>query len=102
MRAAVLSPHRRKHLPPELRGGLPILGHALEFNRNPVRFLQRGRERLGEIFSFLLAGSNIVVLTGPKANEAFFRAADNQLSARDAYQFTVPIFGKDIAYATSQ
>ena len=101
MSTAVLSP-RRKMLPPELKGGLPFLGHALEFNRNPVRFLLRGRQRLGEIFSFLLAGNKVAVLTGPKANEAFFRAADDQLSARDAYQFTVPIFGKDIAYATTE
>ena len=101
MSSPVLIPRRKRQLPPELKGGLPFLGHALEFNRNPVRFLQRGRQRLGEIFSFILAGNNVAVLTGPKANEAFFRAADDQLSARDAYQFTVPIFGKDIAYATS-
>jgi sterol 14-demethylase len=102
MSASVLNPVRKTQLPPALRGGLPILGHALEFNRNPVRFLLRGRQKLGEIFSFLLAGNKVAVLTGPKANEAFFRAADDQLSARDAYQFTVPIFGKDIAYATTQ
>jgi sterol 14-demethylase len=102
MSTIILGPRRRKQLPPELKGGLPILGHALEFNRNPVRFLLRGRQRFGEIFSFLLAGNHVAVLTGPKANEAFFRAADDQLSARDAYQFTVPIFGKDIAYATTE
>ncbi len=92
-------PHRK--LPPELPGGLPFVGHALDFYRNPVRLLQRGRERFGEIFSFLLAGTRIAVLTGPKANEAFFRAADDQLSARAAYQFTVPIFGKGVAYDAS-
>jgi sterol 14alpha-demethylase len=88
--------------PPEVPGGLPFLGHALEFHRNPVRFLQRGRERFGEIFCFLLAGHRVAVLTGPRANEAFFRASSDQLSARDAYQFTVPIFGKDVAYAASE
>jgi sterol 14-demethylase len=97
----VLSKGRRTVRPPEFKGGLPFLGHALEFQRNPVRFLERGRRRFGDIFSFLLAGNRVAVLTGPKGNEAFFRAADEQLSARDAYQFTVPIFGKDIAYATS-
>jgi sterol 14alpha-demethylase len=99
--SAGLATRRRSAQPPEFRGGLPFLGHALQFNRNPVRFLQRGRERFGDIFSFLLAGNRVAVLTGPKANEAFFRAADDQLSAREAYQFTVPIFGKDIAYAAS-
>jgi sterol 14-demethylase len=99
--STVLTTPRRRLRPPEFKGGLPFLGHALEFNRNPVRFLERGRRRFGDIFSFLLAGKRVAVLTGPKGNEAFFRAADEQLSARDAYQFTVPIFGKDIAYATS-
>src|SRR5262249_52873483 len=92
---------RARRLPPELGGGLPLLGHALEFHRNPVRLLGRGRERFGDIFSFLLAGSRVAVLTGPQANEAFFRARDDQLSAKAAYQFTVPIFGKDIAYDTT-
>jgi sterol 14-demethylase len=81
-----------------LPGGLPWLGHALAFHRDPVRLLRRGRQRLGELFSFRLAGQSVAVFTGPRANEAFFRAPDTQLSARAAYQFTVPIFGKGIAY----
>lgn len=88
-------------LPPALPGGLPFLGHALDFCRNPVRLLQRGRDRYGPIFSFLLAGTRIALLTGPKANEAFFRAPDEQLSARAAYQLTVPVFGKGVAYDVS-
>jgi sterol 14-demethylase len=88
----------RLPMPPFLDGGLPFLGHALEFNRNPVRFLLRGRRRLGDVFSFLLAGNRVAVLMGPRAQEAFFRAPDDHLSARDAYRFTVPIFGEDIAY----
>ncbi len=91
----------RKRLPPELPGGLPFLGHAIEFHRDPAGLLQRGRDRFGEIFSFLLAGKLVTVLTGPVANEAFFHAPDDQLSAKEAYQFTVPIFGKGIAYDVS-
>ena len=34
--------------PPELSGGLPWLGHALEFRRNPVALLGRGRARWGD------------------------------------------------------
>ncbi len=90
-----------KKTPSVLRGGLPYLGYALELQRNPIGFLQRGQEQFGEIFSFLLAGSNVTFLTGSKANEAFFRAPDDQLSQKEAYQFTVPIFGKGIAYDTT-
>ena len=90
-----------KKTPLVLRGGLPYLGYALELQRNPISFLQRGREKFGEIFSFLLAGSKVTLLTGPKANEVFFSAPDDQFSQREAYQFTVPIFGKGIAYDTT-
>jgi sterol 14-demethylase len=88
-------------LPPELPGGLPWLGHALEFRRDPVALLRRARERFGEIFRFRLAGTSVTVLTGPPANAAFFNAPDDQLSAKDAYQFTVPVFGKGVAYDAS-
>lgn len=93
-----LLPRSRTRRPPELPGGLPFIGHALEFQRNPVRFLQRGRRECGEIFSFLLAGNRVAFLSGPRANEAFFRASEDQLNAKAAYRFTVPIFGKDVAY----
>lgn len=83
---------------PRLRGGLPWLGHALAFHRNPVALLRRGRERHGELFSFPLAGKTVHVFTEPRGNEVFFRAPDDQLSARAAYQFTVPMFGKGVAY----
>lgn len=101
MTATIAPPGNLKKTPPVLRGGLPYLGHALEFGRNPVSLLQRGRDKFGDIFSFLMAGSQITVLTGPKANEAFFRAPDSQFSAKEAYQFMVPIFGKGIAYDVS-
>jgi sterol 14-demethylase len=80
---------------------LPWLGHALEFYHNPVQLLQRGRDQCGEIFSLVLMDHRVTVLTGPNANAAFFRAPDDQLSAKEAYQFTVPIFGKGIAYDAS-
>jgi sterol 14alpha-demethylase len=84
-----------------LAGGWPWIGHALEFHRRPVELLTRGRQRHGEVFSFLLAGKPVTVFTGPAANAAFFRAPDDQLSAKEAYQFTVPIFGRGIAYDAS-
>jgi len=84
--------------PPVLAGGVPWLGHAIEFHRNPVELLRRGQKVHGEAFSFLLAGQMVHVLTDPRGNEVFFRASDHQLSAREAYQFTVPMFGKGVAY----
>jgi sterol 14-demethylase len=84
-----------------LAGGWPWIGHALTFHRAPVDLLRKGRERHGEIFSIRLAGRRVTVLSGPSANGAFFKAPDDQLSAKEAYQFTVPIFGRGIAYDAS-
>ena len=70
----------------------------MEFHRDPTAVLERGRNQFGEIFSFLLAGKQVTVLTGPQANEAFFHATDDQLSAKEAYRFTIPIFGPGVAY----
>jgi sterol 14-demethylase len=94
---AALSIGRAKPVP-ELEGGLPLLGHAIEFRRDPVGLVQRGRDRHGDIFSFTLFRQRIHVLTGPPGNAAFFKASDHVLSSREAYQFTVPIFGKGVAY----
>src|SRR6185503_2067788 len=84
--------------PPELSGGLPWLGHALEFRRNPVALLERARARFGDVFSFRLAGSRVTALTAPRAQAAFFQAPDDQLSAREVYRFMIPIFGRGVAY----
>src|SRR5437588_6346527 len=86
---------------PCIAGGLPLLGHALEFRRDPVGLIQRGRDRHGDIFSFTLFGKVVHVLTGAAGNEAFFKASDQVLSAKEAYQFTVPIFGEGVAYGTT-
>jgi sterol 14alpha-demethylase len=86
------------HLAPAVPGGAPFLGQALEFWRHPVELLSRGREQYGEIFRFHLAGRDVNVMTGPKANKAFFHAPETTLSARECYQFTVPVFGQGVAY----
>jgi sterol 14alpha-demethylase len=86
------------HLPPLLPGGLPFLGHAFDFWNRPIELLQSGQKRFGNIWSLVLAGQRATVLTGPEGNEAFFRAPDDVLSARECYQFTVPVFGPGVAY----
>jgi sterol 14-demethylase len=83
---------------PRLGGALPLFGHAIEFHRNPVGLIQRGRDRHGNVFTLRLFGKTVHVLTGTAGNEAFFKAPDAILSAWEAYQFTVPIFGKGVAY----
>jgi sterol 14alpha-demethylase len=83
---------------PHLASPIPFVGQAVGFNRNPVRLLAEGHRRHGEIFSFTLFGKQVFALIGPRGNEGFFRAPDDVLGARDAYRFTVPIFGPGVAY----
>ena len=85
-------------LPPLMPGGLPFIGHAYQFWNRPVDLLQAGQRRFGNIWSLQLAGQRATVLTGSEGNEAFFRAPDNVLSARQCYQFTIPVFGPGVAY----
>ena len=92
---------RRKptdRMAPELRGGLPFLGQAPEFWRRPIDLLTRGYQQHGEVFRFLLAGKDVPVMLGPKAHKAYFHAPQDVLSARECYQFTVPVFGQGVAY----
>lgn len=85
-------------LAPAMPGGLPWLGHAYEFWRRPIELLQQGRERYGDAWRFRLSGRDVTSLSGPKANKAFFHAPPDVLSARECYQFTVPVFGQGVAY----
>ena len=95
------APATAPRTPPMLPGGLPWLGHALELRRDPVGLLRRARARLGEIFSLRLAGTRVTALVGPRAQAAFFGAPEDQLSAREVYRFTVPIFGRGVVYDAS-
>ncbi|WP_158257757.1 cytochrome P450, partial [Haliangium sp. UPWRP_2] len=88
-------------LPPLLRKNvstLPLLGHALSLKQKPLQLLHEGRRQFGEVFGLNLAGQMTAVLSGPRANEAFFRAPDDQFSAKEAYQMMVPVFGKGVVY----
>ena len=83
---------------PELSGGTPLIGHLLEFQRDPVAMLSRGRSQLGDLFQFRLGPRQFVLFGGPEAHDAFFSAPEDQLNAKSVYQFTVPIFGRGVAY----
>ncbi|MBV9314490.1 MAG: cytochrome P450, partial [Pseudonocardia sp.] len=86
--------------PPKLPGSVPWFGQVAAFARDPVGYLRWGRDRAGAVFSFMLLGSRVVVLSGPAAQEAVFRADEALLSPREAYRFMVPVFGEGVAYGT--
>ena len=73
-------------------------GHFEEFSRHPAFFLMRAWRECGELAEFDMGGRNTVLMVGPEAHEAVFRVDDDKVSAREAYQFMVPIFGKGVQY----
>lgn len=83
---------------PRVSGGLPLLGHTVDFIRDAVGLLERAHAQCGDVAAFHVVGKDMVLLTGPAAQELFFRAPDEQLSPREAYQMMVPVFGAGVAY----
>jgi sterol 14-demethylase len=83
---------------PFVSGADPDTGHLMAFNTTPLEFLHRCYDECGEICEFDLGGLRTVLLVGPEAHEAFFRTPDEQLSAAQAYQMMVPVFGEGIQY----
>ena len=83
---------------PVVPGALPGIGHAHRFVRDPISFLDAAHGQLGEHFRFRLAGREVHALVSPGGHRAFFGAPDACLSQKEAYKFTVPIFGRGVAY----
>ena len=83
---------------PFLSGAKPESGHLEEFNADPLKLMHRAYAECGEVAEFDLGGLRTVLLVGPEAHEAFFRTPDEQLSAAQAYQMMVPVFGEGIQY----
>jgi len=101
----LLKQNRRKfismsgaHQIPRVSGADPSIGHLEEFNSDPLLFLQRVHKECGEIGEFDLAGLGTILLVGSEAHEAVFRANEEQLSAAQAYQMMIPVFGEGIQY----
>lgn len=80
-------------LPPELPG-MPLLGHALAFMKDPVKLVERGQRRLGNVFWMRMAGKRIAVLIGPRFHRFFFQETDHALSMREVYRFFIPMLGE--------
>ncbi len=84
--------------PPRLEGGLPVIGHTVEFVRSTIDLLLRAQREHGEIAAFDVAGRSMVALFGPEAHEAVFRASDDVLNPAEAYAIMTPVFGDGIVY----
>lgn len=84
--------------PPALGGGLPLLGHTLAFARDPVALLVDGHQKLGEVFTIRITGRKFTVLSGPAATDSVFRASDETVGRRRAYESMTPVFGEGMLF----
>ena len=100
VRSTPLSPQEARAIP-EVAGKWPLIGHLLDFQKDPVAMLQRGWREQGELIRFRLGPREFFLFTGPEAHDFYFHAPEDQLSAKEVYQFTVPIFGRGVAYDTT-
>ncbi len=96
--AAIDSSQHRGARPPRASGALPGLGHLLELRRDPIALMRRIHGECGEIGEMNLAGHRVVMLYGEAAEEAFFRAPDEQLDQAAAYPFMKPVFGPGVVF----
>ena len=78
--------------PPMVSGRLPLLGHTLEFMRNPHKVIRRGYEEQGMIFSLDLGVRKAVIMLGPHYHQFFFKETDGVFSMRQGYQTLLKMF----------
>jgi sterol 14-demethylase len=52
----------------------------------------------GGCFRIKIFGQGITFLVGAEANTVFFDSSDKDVTQREVYKFTVPVFGKNIVY----
>src|SRR5215471_19226627 len=92
------APSKKGRPIPKVSGGLPFVGHLIPFVRTAVDLLARARAECGDVAAFDVGPKRMVLMTGPEASEAFFRAPDSVLNPSEAYKMMVPVFGKDVVY----
>ncbi len=84
--------------PPWVSGGEDTNGHLEELRVDPIGLMRRVREECGDVGQFRLADKEVVLLTGARANEFFFRAPEEDLDQAEAYPFMTPIFGEGVVF----
>ena len=84
--------------PPLVSGAKPLIGHAAQYMRNPITFLERGYREHGNVFACQLGSQYTAVVLGRGYNKFFFSETDNLLSIREGYPFFLKMFSKDFYF----
>lgn len=80
--------------PPLDRGPIPWLGHVLEFRRDTAKFLERMKQKHGDIFTVQLGGFYFTFITDPQSFGTVIKEARTKLDFnRFAKQLVKQVFG---------
>ncbi|XP_030629715.1 5-beta-cholestane-3-alpha,7-alpha-diol 12-alpha-hydroxylase-like [Chanos chanos] len=90
---------RRPGEPPLDKGPLPWFGHVLEFRRDTVKFLQRMKNKHGDIFTIQLGGNYFTFIMDPLSFGAFVKEARAKL---DFSKFAKPLVERVFSYIPLQ
>ncbi|KAM7379474.1 hypothetical protein PAMP_005021 [Pampus punctatissimus] len=85
---------RRPGEPPLDKGLIPWLGHVLEFRRNTSKFLERMKQKHGDVFTIQLGGFYVTFLQDPLSFGAFVKESREKLNFNTfAQQLVYKVFG---------
>jgi cytochrome P450 len=73
-------------------GGLPFIGHSLDYLRDPIALGKTLAEKHGNIFWVDALGTTFVTLIGPEANELVFRNANDIFSNSKGWEYYIGKF----------
>ncbi|XP_076829462.1 7-alpha-hydroxycholest-4-en-3-one 12-alpha-hydroxylase-like [Brachyhypopomus gauderio] len=86
---------RRPGEPPLDKGPVPWLGHVLEFRRDTAKFLERMKQKHGDIFTVQLGGFYYTFLTDPRSFSSVFKETRANL---DFNQFAKHLIARVFGY----
>ncbi len=84
--------------PPLVSGAQEQGGHLPEFEADYCAFISRAHAECGELAEFDFGGQETILMSGPDAQEVFFRTPDEIFSQAEAYQVMVPVFGPGVIF----
>jgi sterol 14-demethylase len=84
---------------PRLTGGGRRTGHLMALRRDPLGLFARVRDACGELGAFRMLDRGVVLFSGPRAQEVFFRQPDEVFDPQPtSNELMRPIFGEGVVY----
>uniref|UniRef100_A0A3B4AX00 Cytochrome P450, family 8, subfamily B, polypeptide 2 n=1 Tax=Periophthalmus magnuspinnatus TaxID=409849 RepID=A0A3B4AX00_9GOBI len=89
---------RRPGEPPLDKGWIPWLGHILEFRRDTAKFIQRMRQKHGDIFTVQLGGVYVTFLQDHLSFKQFIKESRENIYFTTFSKMILRVFGYESAF----